>query len=111
MPQWLELSWPEPIALSEIHLTFDSGFPRPLCLTQSDGFNARMVRGPQPETVRDYELLARSGGQWRSLVKVRGNYQRQRVHKLEAQMVEALRLEVEATNGDPSARIFEIRVY
>lgn len=111
LPQHLELAWPEPVKLREIHLTLDTGFERPLCLTNSDSFTAKMVRGPQPETVRDYDLLARIGGEWRLLHAERGNYQRKRVHRVQAEGVEALRLVIRATHGVPEARVFEVRVY
>jgi hypothetical protein len=52
------------------------------------------------------------GGQWQSLVEVTGNYQRLRLHQLEAPpAVAALRVAVAATNGADSARICEVRVY
>ncbi len=111
LPQWLELRWERPVAVREVHLTFDTGFERPLCLTHSDSFNSRMIRGPQPETVKDYDLKVAEAGQWRTVLKARGNYQRKRVHRVEAEGVEALRLVVRATQGVPEARVFEVRVY
>ena len=110
-PQWLELRWPNPIRLSEVRLLFDTGFHRSLTITLSPGYRKRMVLGPQPETVRDYELLAHIDGQWRSLLSVTGNYQRSRVHRLEPASTDAIRVQVHATNGDPHARVFEVRVY
>ena len=55
---WLELTWPKPQKIAEVQLMFDSGFQRELTLTSSDGSNKAMIRAPQPETVRDYELVA-----------------------------------------------------
>lgn len=111
LPQWLELSWREPVAVREVHLTFDTGFQRSLCLTHSDAFNAHMIRAAQPETVRDYDLLAQVGGEWQTVALERGNYQRKRVHSCALVGVVALRLVVHATQGDPTARVFEVRVY
>jgi hypothetical protein len=111
LPQALELRWDRPVALKEIHLTFDTGFERPLCLTHSDRFNAQMVRGPQPETVKDYDLEVGDGAEWRTVLRERGNYQRKRVHRVEAAGVRALRLVVKATQGVAEARVFEIRAY
>jgi hypothetical protein len=65
---------------------------------------------PQPETVRDYLVEARRGGQWREVARVEGNYQRRRVHSLDGQPVEAIRVTVTATQGLDHARVCEVRV-
>jgi hypothetical protein len=115
LPAWIELAWETPQTISEVHLTFDTGFQRELTLTMSDRYNARMIRGPQPETVRDYRLelyTPLSGGEPDTVLHVRDNYLGKWVHKLpEPRALSALRLIVEKTNGAPKARIFEIRAY
>ena len=60
-----------------MQITFDTGFERQLTLTHQDSENAKMIRAPQPETVRDYELLYRppDAKEWTSLGKITGNYQ------------------------------------
>lgn len=109
---WIQLDWPSLIVLRHIQLVFDSGFQRPLTLTEQTDYRKRMIIGPQPETVRDYVLLASDpSGTWRELLVVRGNYQRLRRHDLEPVSTTALRLVVNATNGVPEARLFEIRCY
>ncbi len=112
MPAWIELRWETPQAISEIHLTFDTGFQRELTLTMSDRFSAKMVRGPQPETVRDYRLeFDGRQGEGNSL-PIRDNYQGRRVHRMPMPVVtSSLRLVVETTHGAPEARVFEIRAY
>jgi len=110
LPQWIQVDIGHPRRVTEVHITFDSGFARPLALTQSDFFSARMHRGPQPETVRDYVLEGLFEGSWRTLVQVTGNYQRKLVHTI-GETVSALRLTVTATNGDSQARVFELRAY
>jgi hypothetical protein len=115
MPAWIELRWDTPQTLSEIHLTFDTGFQRELTLTMSDRYNSRMVRGPQPETVKDYRLEF-SGSQANQgpemVLAVKGNYLARRVHTLaEPITASSVRLVVEGTHGIPEARLFEIRVY
>lgn len=104
---WLELRWPKPVTLREVQLTFDTGFQRELTLTSSDGINKGIVRAPQPETIRDYRLLA--GG--RELVKVEGNHQRLNRHKFAPVTTDRLRIAISATNGSDLARIFEVRCY
>jgi hypothetical protein len=108
LPAWIELKFKKSAEIREIHLTFDTGFQRELVLTPSNYVTSRIVRGPQPETVRDYRILA--GG--KVVAEVRDNYLRKRVHTLaEAVTTDTLRLEVLATQGAPEARLFEIRAY
>ncbi len=111
MPQWLELHFREPKRIREVHLTFDTGLNRELTLSFSDWTNRRMIWGPQPETVRDYELQVLYGDSAKTVVKVEGNYQRKRVHQFEPQLATGIRLIIQATNGDNSAKVFEVRVY
>jgi hypothetical protein len=110
---FLQLTWAQPRTLRQVQITFDTGFPRELTLSQSDSVTAKMVRGPQPETVRDYALLYRGPGtaDWVSLVKVTGNYQRLCRHSFGPITTTALRLHITATNGDELVRVFEVRCY
>ncbi|MFQ6099111.1 MAG: FAD-dependent oxidoreductase, partial [Armatimonadota bacterium] len=100
MPQWIELRFERPVEVNTIYLTFDTDM------------NARYHDVPLvPECVRDYELAYHDGRKWSSLAKVRGNFQRRRVHRFETVRASRLRLTVHATNGDKSVRVFEIRAY
>lgn len=110
---WLELAWAQPQKLSQVQFTFDTGFHRELTLTASDGANKGIIRAPQPETIRDYEVLyrAKEGGEWQKLVEVRGNHQRLVRHAFAPVEAQAVRLHVSATNGDKQARVFEVRCY
>lgn len=108
LPAWMELSWPEPVSLSRIEITFCSGLQRELILSPSDHASRKSIRGPQPETVCDYDILLDG----RPVLSIRGNYLRKRVHILPAPCaVHAMSIHVLATHGHPSARIFEIRAY
>ncbi|HTU26491.1 MAG TPA: FAD-dependent oxidoreductase [Pirellulales bacterium] len=110
---WLQLAWPQAVRLAQVQFTFDSGFQRELTLSASDGVTRHMIRAPQPETVKDYlvEYRAAAGGDWIELRRVAGNHQRLRRHTFDPVEAVALRVTVQATNGDPLARIFEIRCY
>jgi hypothetical protein len=87
--------------------------PGNLTLTSSDSANRGIVRAAQPETVRDYRILARRAGS-SDLVEIaaaKGNHQRLRRHRFDVMEVDAIRIHVIATNGDDRARIFEMRCY
>jgi len=109
---WLDLEWPTPLKIGTVQLTFDSGFQRELTLSASNAVNRRVVRGPQPETVRDYQLIGiTAGGEQLLLADVRGNYQRLRRHTFTPATIRRLRLRITATNGAPLAAVYEVRCY
>jgi hypothetical protein len=113
LPAVLRLEWDEPITMGELQLIFDTGQHRVLTLSHSDAYMARMEWGrPQPETIRDYRIIAVNGGSRHEILGVRGNYQRRAVHRLEVAVIaQALEIEVLATNGLDHARLLEVRVY
>jgi hypothetical protein len=109
---WIELSWLDPQAIRHVQITFDSGFHRELTLTSSDSHNSKMVRAPQPETVRDYAIIAKTyDGREVELVRVSNNHQRVRRHDFAPIQARSIRLEVTATNGLDQARVYEVRCY
>ncbi|MCP5120097.1 MAG: FAD-dependent oxidoreductase, partial [bacterium] len=110
---WIELSWTEPQRIREIQITFDTGFKRFLRLSASKRVREATIRAPQPETVRDYKVLYRAAGAsgLAELATVEGNYQRVNRHRVEPVEAESVRIHVLADNGDPAARICEIRCY
>ena len=109
---WLQLTWKQALTLRQVQITFDTGFQRALRLSHQDNFNAKMIQAPQPETVRDYELIAADvAGKETSLARVSGNWQRFRRHVFEPVDVKTLRLLTTATNGLEVASVFEVRCY
>jgi hypothetical protein len=107
---WLELTWETPINLSSISLTLDTGLHRYLTLSHSGGVHHRMVWGrPQPETLKDFKLLARHAEGMTEIAHIKNNYQRQLDVKVQLQGVSMLRLEVINTNGLDHARVIEVR--
>jgi hypothetical protein len=111
LPAWLELEWDKPVTLSRLQLTFDTGLHRWFSLTQSDGVHARNIWGPQPESIRDYNLIAETPAGPVTLAEVRSNFLRQRIHSFTPITTTRLRIEVLASNGIDHARIVEVRAY
>lgn len=109
----VDLSWDAPQSISRLQLVFDTGFQRELTLTSLDSANRTIIREAQPETVKDYQLFYRESpnGEWKSLDSRKGNYQRLVRHRFPSVKAQAIRLQVDATNGDDLARVFEIRCY
>jgi len=100
MPQFVEIDFQKIVEFDKVEIIFDTNL------------NRLIKTGPAQECVRDYELLALIDETIQSLVKVEGNYQRRRVHEtLNPVRAEKLRLAANAANGDPAARVYEIRVF
>jgi hypothetical protein len=110
-PVTLSLIWLKAVQIDHIQITFDSGFHRELTLSASDSRSRHMVRAPQPETVRDYTLQAKTSAGRKVLAEVEGNYQRLRRHDFEPVTTREVNLTVLATHGSPEVRVFEIRCY
>ncbi len=110
---WIELTWDQPQTIRRVLITFDSGFQRELTLTKQDAINKGIIRAPQPETVRDYTLTSRASTEAEptELARVVGNHQRLNHLTFKPVTAQSIRLQVQATNGDPLARVYEIRCY
>ncbi len=108
LPAQINLEWAAPQKIKEIDLTFCTGLSRELMLTPSEHWTSRMTRGPQAETVRDYNLRVDGA----IVAEIRGNYLRHRVHVLDAPVRgKALSVEILSTHGASSAKVFDLRVY
>jgi hypothetical protein len=103
LPQTLTLDLNSPKAFNTVYLTFDTYLH----------VEARAFPGLHriPQCVADYVVKAEVGGTWKTLVEVKGNYHRRRVHCFNRATAQRVAIEVRKTNGDPSARIYEVRVY
>ncbi len=98
-PQHLELDFGREQSISRVELIFDTNLDKP-CYC-----------GVPRECVRDYEVQAWQDGQWQTVLNVTGNYQRRRLHTFDPVSAGKFRLLVTATNGDPSARVYEFRCF
>ncbi|HUV06772.1 MAG TPA: FAD-dependent oxidoreductase [Spirochaetia bacterium] len=103
LPQSVEYDFGKPVEFNTVYLTFDTN------LDMSHMSTPPLYR--VPECVRDYTLYYESSGGWKELVRVKENYQRRRVHRFDRVTSRRVRLEISATNGDASARLYEMRVY
>lgn len=112
--EWLELAWPEPVALSRIEVVADDD-------VNEDLINLHHHRTPFdtiPTLLRDYRVEVRDGsgsgsdGAWRVVARVTENRRRRRTHLLEEPVTaSAVRIVVESTNGAASAHIVAVRAY
>jgi hypothetical protein len=108
---WLELSWPKAVKLNLVQLTFDTGLQRHLRLSPEDTIYFNQERGPQPETISDYTIEAKSNNKTVVVANVKGNFLRRLEHTFAPIEAESIRIKIHKTNGDKLARIFEVRCY
>jgi hypothetical protein len=100
LPQWIELDFGKAVEVNSVRLTFDTDL------------NTRFPDKPVvTRCVKDYRVEAFDGNVWKEVASVKDNFLRHRVHGFSTRPATKLRLTVDATNGDPAARVFEIRAY
>lgn len=104
LPQWLELTWPEAQVIRLVQLVFPGHLIRE--------YHAYGPFYRDPQCPREYAIEVKAKGEWTPVLVVKDNYQRLRRHSLpEPITTDKLRLVITATNGDPSASVYEIRCY
>ena len=99
-PQWIELKFPEELEFNEIMITFDTGFTPPTTSHPRSSY-----------CVQSYRIQVPDDGGWKTLVSVSDNRHRFRINKFEKVKADRLRILITGTNGDRSARIYEVRIY
>ncbi|QBG46723.1 FAD-dependent oxidoreductase [Verrucomicrobia bacterium S94] len=107
LPQWIELDFGGKKKLNAVYLTFDTDVNEAKRATWEWKKEHRMP----PEAARDYQVQVQIGNRWKTVADVKSNYQRRRIHRFETVKTEKMRVVIAATNGDPSARIYEVRAY
>nr|MBX2823451.1 FAD-dependent oxidoreductase [Gammaproteobacteria bacterium] len=107
LPQSLELDFGKKKKVNTVYLTFDTNLLEKRHSTWEFKDEHRMP----PQCVRDYRVQVLDGKDWVTVAEVEGNYQRRNIIRFDAVNTSKVRLMVDKTNGDPSARVYEIRAY
>lgn len=102
LPQWLELAWSHPRPISEVQLIFPGHLVRE--------YHAYGPFYRDPQCPRDFAIAIPAAAGWRTVATVTDNYQRLRRIPLPPGLcTDRIRVVILATNGDPSAAIYEVR--
>ena len=99
LPQTLTIRFPNARICSSMEIIFDTNLDMESHYTVAT------------ECVKDYSLEAEANGERFLLAEVKENRMRFRTHNFTPEKYEAFHLKINATWGDPSARIFQIRIY
>ncbi|MFH1616895.1 MAG: FAD-dependent oxidoreductase [Planctomycetota bacterium] len=123
LPQALDLEFPKEITFDTVYLTFDTNLSQHIPFEYLESKKTQLQK-QQADTigwllnppaiaacVKDYSLYYWKANTWKNFLEVEGNYQRRRIHTFAPVSSNRFRLEIEATNGEKTARIYEIRVY
>ncbi|MCM3749667.1 FAD-dependent oxidoreductase [Paenibacillus pasadenensis] len=107
-PQWLELSWDAPQAISEVHVTFNDDVNEDLINLHHHRTDFEII----PELAKKYVIEGSNGGDWTLIAEESDNRKRKHVYRLaEKTSLSRLRLTVLETNGSSFAELIEIRAY
>ena len=102
-PQWVQLDFQKPTVIHSVSTVFDTD------LTNPGTAHAKPPRHTIPQCVKDYRVEIYTDGAWQEIARVEGNIMRKRTHTFAPVNTEKIRVIVDCTWGDPSARIMEIR--
>ncbi len=103
LPQWVEIDLAGEKEVRCVVISFDTN------LHHEAGSFPPLYRAP--ECAADYTVELETAEGWRTVVEERGNYHRRRAYGFEPVRAKRLRLTVLATNGSPTAGVYEIRAY
>jgi hypothetical protein len=106
---WLELTWPEPVELTEVVVILDADVQEDLI-----NLHHRTPFESLPTLLSDYTLESRNGpdAPWQLVATVTANHHRTQRHRLDTPTrATHLRLTAHTTNGAPRAHVVSIRAY
>jgi hypothetical protein len=107
LPAWIELRLSHPVPINQMQITFDTECNR----------RNQLPLYRYPECVKKYEVavatvsIARDAHGWKTVARIDENYARRRVHVFDTVQSDQLRITILETNGNPAARIYEVRFY
>lgn len=107
----LTLKFDKKSTVHETYLVFDPDLSEERCISVSKAFIMKEPLGVAKTLVRDYRVELLADGKVIADKTVTANYQRRNTVYFDAVECDAVRVTVLETNGEPDARIYEIRVY
>ena len=109
---WLSLEFAEPQPVSQVRLTFDPDLNIEIMISQTKRRLDGMVKGMPPKLVRDFTVRLLRSGRTVFQKHITDNCQRLAVIDMDSTvMADRVLVEIHATYGEPTAKIFEVRIY
>ncbi|MDQ0797965.1 discoidin domain-containing protein [Streptomyces sp. B1I3] len=94
-PDWLAVTWPEPVELGRIEVVTYGTPARPAAL----------------QGIKDFDVQVRSGGDWLGVGSYRGNTLERVVATFDPVTADAVRVVVHASNSGDYSRILEVEAF
>ncbi len=108
----LVIKFPNAVEMSSVLLRFDPNFSKILFVTQSERVKSRQDKHMPKELVKDYTLVLEHNGKEVKRITINDNFQRVNEVSLGNKVTcDAIKVIVNSTYGDTSARIFDVRAY
>ena len=104
LPQWLELTFRKATEISSVSIVFDTDLTNPGTCWHPESKAPGVAA-----CVKDYTVELYNGNAWIPVAEVTENFMRKRTHCFPKISAEKIRIRVNSTWGDPSARIMEVR--
>lgn len=109
--EWLKFNLKEKMQISEVQLTFDSGFAYPIKITMSDNRRKQQRIGVPPELTKDFTVELISEGKTVMTKSVTDNIYRMCRVEFQNVMCDTVKICFNKTNGAAEFRVFEVRLY
>ncbi len=106
--EFLKFSWPNPVQIARIDLTFDGQSDANVIWPPPLGVFGREIL---PTLVKRYDVQVRQNDSWLTVLAEDNNYRQHRIHRVGPYTADGLNIRFWETNGVPEIRIFNIRVY
>ena len=108
--EWLRFDFSEKKRVSQIQLTFDSGFAYPIKITMSDNRRKQQRNGVPPELVKSFTVKLLSNGKTVLSKTVTDNIQRMCRVGFRAVECDTVNVIFTSTNGCKDIKVFEVRI-
>lgn len=104
-PQVLRFKWEKPQLVKEVRITFNTDLNKRFINLKAVDTNVF------PQTVKDYDIIARLGDKDVTVCSVQGNYQRFNVHQFAPVETDEVQIVIHNTNGGLYAEVFDVKIY
>lgn len=108
----LSLKLSEPQIIKQIRVTFDPDLSEERCISVSKAFLEKEPLGVAEPLVKDYSVNVLRNGVSIQKQSIQNNYLRLCITDLDMPVeADEVQICITATNGDPDAKVFEVRIY
>lgn len=109
---WVSLNLPSARQLAELQLRFDPDFNAILITTPMQSIRNQQPKELPPVLVRDFTVTCFCGAVAHTTIVITENKKRYcSVDLTQVPPCDSIKIEINKTYGDPSARVFEVRLY